>query len=58
MPALVFHVQMDRERNYYVEGKMYYDAVNKRLREFEYEQIGQDKVVYDKLKLYNSVSSV
>ena len=49
---------MDRERKFYVEGKMYYDAVNKRLREFEDMHIGQNETYYDKLKLYNAVSSV
>eukprot|EP00916_Digyalum_oweni_P019563 GHVL01032562.1.p1 GENE.GHVL01032562.1~~GHVL01032562.1.p1 ORF type:complete len:193 (+),score=3.41 GHVL01032562.1:62-640(+) len=45
--------KIDRDRNYYVEGKMYYDSVNQRVREFEYEEIGSTKQVYDKLKLYN-----
>ncbi|KAK7482228.1 hypothetical protein BaRGS_00026577 [Batillaria attramentaria] len=49
----VLHVQMDRERNVYVEGGVAYDAENRRVREFEYEKLGSQVVVYDKLKLYN-----
>ena len=41
---------------YYVNGQMYYDSVNKRIREFEFEELGREKMAYDKLKLYNLVS--
>ena len=34
---------------------MYYDSVNQRVREFEFEEIGSDKEVYDKLRLYSLV---
>ena len=44
---------IDRERKFYTEGQMYYDAANKRVREFEFEEIGSEKMVYDKLRLYN-----
>ncbi|KAL8598253.1 hypothetical protein ACOMHN_035203 [Nucella lapillus] len=44
--------QFDKERKEFVEGKMYYDAVNQRIREFEYEKIGSTSAFYDKLKLY------
>ena len=47
---------MDRKRQYKVLGEIYYDAVNKRIREFEMEEIGREREVYDKLKLYNLVS--
>ena len=47
---------MDREQKFYREGKLYYDAVNKREREFEFEEIGSEKAAFDKLRLYNSVS--
>jgi len=43
----------NRERKYFIEGKMYYDEVNKRIREFEFEDINSTKEAYDKLKLYN-----
>ncbi|XP_076464713.1 uncharacterized protein LOC143296574 [Babylonia areolata] len=46
--------RFDRERQEFVEGKMFYDAVNQRIREFEFEKIGSTSAVYDKLKLYQT----
>merc|ERR1711963_620223 len=43
----------DRERGYYVEGKMYYDKVNRRIREFEKFDINRTDSYYDRLKLYD-----
>ncbi|KAK7103812.1 hypothetical protein V1264_018637 [Littorina saxatilis] len=43
----------DRERKFFSEGKIYYDSVNQRIREFEFEDINSDKAVYDKLRLHN-----
>ncbi|MCI3311125.1 hypothetical protein MP969_26095, partial [Escherichia coli] len=43
---------VDRERQFEIDGKIYYDEDNQRIREFEFEQIGSEKSFYDKLKLY------
>merc|ERR1711963_769334 len=43
----------DRERRFYVEGKMFYDHANRRIREFEMFDINRTDTYYDKLKLYN-----
>merc|ERR1712136_328403 len=42
----------DRERNYTVEGKMYYDHENRRIREFEEMDVRGEREAYDRLKLY------
>ena len=47
---------MDKEQKFLREGKLYYDATNKREREFEFEEVGSTKAAYDKLRLYNAVS--
>ena len=51
-------VQIDKERKFYTEGRIYYDEVNKRVREFEFEDINSEKDYYDKLRLYDLVSIV
>ncbi|XP_076464714.1 mammalian ependymin-related protein 1-like [Babylonia areolata] len=43
---------IDTSRNYTVEGQIFYDEENQRIREFEMQEVGSDKMVYDKLKLY------
>ena len=48
--------QVDKDLKYYVDGKMFYDAKNRRIREFEFEEVGREKMVFDKLILYNLVS--
>ena len=45
-----------QEQKFLREGKLYYDATNKREREFEFEEVGSTKAAYDKLRLYNAVS--
>merc|ERR1711963_1063383 len=43
----------DRERGYYVKGKMFFDRINRRVREFEEFDINKTESYYDRLKLYN-----
>merc|ERR1719419_1104432 len=45
----------DRERGYYVQGKMYFDKLNKRVREFEEFDFNRTESYYDRLKLYTSI---
>merc|ERR550534_1761716 len=42
----------DRERKLFTEGKMYYDHLNRRIREFEFMDINNKTGTYDRLKLY------
>ncbi|PVD25956.1 hypothetical protein C0Q70_13622 [Pomacea canaliculata] len=45
--------RIDRERQYFVDGRIWYDELNRRVREFEAEEIGRDREFIDRLVLYN-----
>ncbi|KAK7482229.1 hypothetical protein BaRGS_00026578 [Batillaria attramentaria] len=48
-----FRRVVDKDSNFFVEGRIYYDRDNRRIREFEFEDINHQRAAYDILTFYN-----